>query len=49
MVNVPKHNSDVRVCVDYTQLNKSINRERSILPSVNEILRQLQGVNYFPK
>ena len=34
MVVVPKPNGMVRICVDLTKLNKSVCRERHILPSV---------------
>ena len=49
MVVVPKHNSKVRICVDLTQLNKSVCHERHILPSVEQTLGQLQGAKIFSK
>ena len=33
MVVVPKSNKKVRICVDLTQLNKCVKRERHIMPS----------------
>ena len=38
VVVVPKSNSKVRICVDLTQLNKCVKRERHILSSVNHTL-----------
>lgn len=49
IVVVPKTNGGVRLCVDYTQLNKSVKRERYILPSVEEILGQMAGATVFSK
>ena len=49
MVVVPKNNSKVRICVDLTRLNKSVCRERHILPSVEQTLAQLQGAKVFSK
>ena len=36
MVVVPKPNGSVRICVDLTNLNKNVQRERHILPSVKQ-------------
>ena len=49
MVVVPKPNADVRICVDLTKLNGSVCRERHILPSVEQILAQLNGAKIFSK
>ena len=49
MVVVPKPNGSVRICVDYRQLNKSILRERFIMPSVDEILMKVENAKYFSK
>jgi hypothetical protein len=37
MVVVPKSNGKVRICVDLTKLNESVQRERHILPSVEQL------------
>lgn len=47
IVVVPKPNGSVRLCVDYTELNKCVMRERFQLPSVDESLAQLSGANVF--
>ena len=49
MVAVPKSNNKVRICVDLTKPNKSVCRERHILPSVEQTLAQLQGAKFFTK
>ena len=49
MVVVPKSNNKVRICVDLTKLNKSVRRERHILPSVEQTLAQLKGAKFFTK
>ena len=49
MVVVPKADVKVRICVDLTKLNESIQRERHILPSVEQTLGQLAGGQVFSK
>ena len=49
MVVVPKANQKVRICVDLTQLNKNVQRERHILLSVDHTLAQLAEARYFTK
>ena len=49
IVVVPKPNGQVRICVDLTKLNKSVCRERHILPSVEETLAQLGNAKVFSK
>ena len=47
MVVVPKHNGDVRICVDYSHLNQSVNRKHYQLPTAEEIFAKLREVKYF--
>ena len=49
IVVVPKPNDKVRICVDLTKLNKSVKRERHILPSVEQTLAQIGTAKYFTK
>ena len=49
IVVVPKPNNKVRICVDLTQLNKCVKRERHILLSVNHTLVQLGNAKLFSK
>ena len=41
MVPVPEKNGKVRICVDFTALNRNVFRERYILPTVDESLAKL--------
>lgn len=45
----PKENGNIRLCVDYTELNKNICRSRYQLPSVEECLAQIGSSRYFSK
>lgn len=49
MVAVLKKNMSVRICVDFTELNKYVIRERMVLPSVDETLAQMGGAKVFSK
>ena len=49
LVVVPKPNGRIRICVDLTKLNRSVCRERHILPSVEDTLACLAGVQWFSK
>ena len=49
MVVVPKANGKVRICVDLTNLNQSVRRERHPLPVVDQTLAQLAGAKVFSK
>ena len=49
MVIVPDANRKVRICVDLTRLNRSVQSERHILPSVEHTLAQIEGAKLFTK
>ena len=49
MVVVTKANGDIRICVDMTNLNEALCRERHLLPSVEQSLAQLDGSQVFTK
>ena len=49
MVVVPKTDGRVRICVDLTKLNKSVHRERLMMPSVEQVLAQVKGAQVFSK
>ncbi len=49
IVVVPKTTGQVRLCVDFTQLNKNVKRERYMLPAVDEMLGQMAGAKVFTK
>ena len=47
MVVVPKKDGSVRICVDYTKLNRSVKRERFQLPLAEDIFAKLCGAKFF--
>ena len=49
MVVAPKTSGAVRICVDLTNLNKSVKRENFPLPRVEETLAMLEGSRVFSK
>ena len=48
MVVVPKTDGTIRICVDLTRLNSSVQRERHPIPLVDHILAQLGEATIFP-
>ena len=49
IVVVPKSSGDIRLCVDLTQHNEHVKRERLVLPAVDDVLAQLSGAKVFSK
>jgi len=49
IVTVPKDGNDIRLCVDMRQANKAIIRERHLIPTVKELMYNLNGANVFSK
>ena len=49
VVVVPKKGDDIRLCVDMREANEAIVRERHPIPSVDEILYNLNGSKVFSK
>ena len=49
LVVVPKSDGDVRVCMDMRRANKAIIRERHPIPTVEELLHDLNGSTVFSK
>lgn len=47
MVPVSKKNKKPRICVDLTKLNKTVKRERLILPTLEDIAPKLSGATVF--
>lgn len=43
----PKKSGHVRICVDLRKLNKSVRRERFVLPTAEEITAKLNGATVF--
>ena len=46
---VPKGDGDIRVCVDMRRANEAIIRERLPIPTVEELLNDLNGSTVFSK
>ena len=49
VVVTPKPNGDIRLCVDIRRANQAILRERHPIPTINQILEQLNGSTVFSK
>ena len=47
MVVVPKRSGDVRICVDYVHLNRSVKRGHYQLPTAEELFAKMQGAKFF--
>ena len=46
---VPKRNKEVRLCIDMRQANKCVLRERHPIPTVDEILVDMNGSAVYSK
>ena len=49
VVAVPKSNQDIRLCVDMRKANTAIIRERHYVPTIEEVLSDLQASTIFSK
>lgn len=49
MVIAPKPNNNIRICVDLTRLNESVERELHPMPVAEHVLAQLAGAKVFSK
>jgi len=49
IVTPPKKNGDVRLCVDMREANKAIERERHPMPTVDELIHDMNGAKVFSK
>ena len=49
VVVVPKRSGDIRLCVDMRKANEAIVRERHPIPTIDDILYQLNGSKVFSK
>ncbi|KAI2646083.1 Retrovirus-related Pol polyprotein from transposon opus [Labeo rohita] len=47
MVPVPRKSGQVRICVGLNRLNQAVERERYILPTLDDILPQMAGATMF--
>ena len=46
---VPKKNNAIRVCIDFTKLNRAVKREYHPLPTTEETISELGKAKYFSK
>ena len=46
---VKKNDGSLRMCIDYSQLNKVIIKNNYPLPQIDNLFDQLQGTGYFSK
>ena len=49
LVPKPKQRGGVRLCVDMREAKKAISRERHLLPTLDEVIRDLNGATVFSK
>ena len=49
VVLVPKTKGGVRLCVDMREANKAISRERHVMPTLDEVIHDLNGATIFSK
>ena len=49
MLFVKKKDGDMRLCIDYRQLNKVTIRNKYPLPQIDDLFDQLQGASVFSK
>lgn len=47
VVTVPKKNGDIRLCVDMRVANRAIKRERHIMPTLDDLVSDLNGSTVF--
>ena len=48
-LHVVKPSGDVRICVDLKKLNEAVERERYVIPKIDDIIHQLRGSLVFSK
>ncbi|XP_014677655.1 PREDICTED: uncharacterized protein K02A2.6-like [Priapulus caudatus] len=48
-VIVPKRNGEIRLCIDMRMANKAIIRERHPIPTIDDVLHDLNGAKVFSK
>lgn len=49
IVPVVKPNGKIRICVDLKKLNQAVERERYMMPTVDDVIHQLRGSSVFSK
>ena len=49
IVVVPKSSGEVRLCVDMREANKSVKREKHLMPTIDDLVADLNGATVFSK
>ena len=49
LVVIPKADGDIRICVDMRCANQAIERERQPIPTIEEVLQDLNGSTVFSR
>ena len=49
IVVVPKKSGEVRICVDMREANKAIQREKHVMPTIDDLISDLNGATVFSK
>jgi transposase InsO family protein len=49
IVVVPKKNDEVRICVDMREANKAVKRVKHVMPTIDELITDLNGATMFSK
>lgn len=47
IVIVPKKSGEVRICVDMREANKAIKREKHLMPTIDDLIADLNGATHF--
>ena len=47
IVVVPKKSREVRICVDMREANKAVKREKHLMPTIDDLIADLNGATYF--
>ena len=47
IVVVPKKSGEVRICVDMREANKAVKREKQFMPTIDDLIADLNGVTHF--
>ncbi|KAK3720930.1 hypothetical protein QZH41_014537, partial [Actinostola sp. cb2023] len=49
IVVVPKSSGEVRICVDMREANKAVEREKHLMPTIDDLVADLNGATVFSK
>ena len=49
IVVVPKDSGEVRICVDMREANQAVKREKHLMPTVDDLITDLNGATVFSK